>query len=107
MDTNPESEKPVIYNNLRKILFNFCPQYENFTMQALSGGLINQMWIVYDSSFKNPKKYIYRIFGESKSNDLDRENQICEILGQKKIGPAIYGVIKNEVTGQIVGRIEE
>merc|ERR1711893_393783 len=56
-----------------------------------------------DIPMKINKKVLYRKFGPGKSDNLEmitRENKICKILGEKEIGPEIYGTFSG-------GRIEE
>ena len=101
--------KKECLDNCHKILPDFPNNSKQFKVKPLTGGLTNLIYLIsYQSTEKvdgkkTDKKVLYRKFGPGKSGNFEKinqENEICRDLGEKGIGPKIYGSFDG-------GRIEE
>ena len=93
------------YKNCQKYLgLQFCPDFKNFEISPLSGGLTNEIFIVSNGSENGTEngssKYIYRIFGTGKTNNINEENIALAVLSTQNLAPKFYGAFEN-------GRIEQ
>ena len=73
---------------------NWCPDLDSFQFKSLTGGLTNILYTCKRAIDKDGPTYIIRYFGGGKINNINEENLVAAILGERGLGPKIYRVFR-------------